>query len=384
MCAESGPKCINDDEANHVSCCCLINPVAQMTTSNAHLQPTTSPPPAPATAPAPASRSGPRDICAESYQGSDAHVTSVKSQLSSGGHGDIFNDHEHELKQKYGNFYGLQYYNVNDGSWFTHCFSRATTACRVHDATATPAAAFAACFFPEGDTTTASRVAMVELVAGDIVLSADAAHDPVLARVIVNQHAQSSSQSPMLTIEHTNGTLELTPDHVLLVDGEFVAARYAKQGSILEPSARITSIGTGAAGFINPLTSNGRILAAGVTGLPVVSSTYPEWIAHWMLSTTLYPLPISLSNLLSYLFPASVQAFYDSYLEPFLTWATPALMAYKGAMPELLVVLAFPLIDCAIALAFVAYSALSALAFAAQLSAQRRGLRGRHRLGGRA
>lgn len=244
------------------------------------------------------------------------------------------------------------------------CFARDTTACLVHDATATPSAAYDSCFL-EGakDASLASRVPMPELKAGDLVLSTDAEHNPTLARVIVTQHAQSTAEAAMLTLTHTKGKLSLTPDHVLLIDGQFVAARDAKAGSMLSGDARITSVKQHAAGIINPITSNNRILAAGGSGLPVVSSTHPEWIASWMLSTNVYPLPYSIASTLSYLFPESVQSFYDAYLEPFFVGAAPALKAYKGALPAIietpLVLGAFLFFDVALALAFAARAALS-------------------------
>ena len=37
-------------------------------------------------------------------------------------------------------------------------------------------------------------------------------------------------------------------------------------------------------------------------GAPIDAATHPEWVAEHML-TTLMPLPLSLSNLLSLLFP---------------------------------------------------------------------------------
>ena len=43
---------------------------------------------------------------------------------------------------------------------------------------------------------------------------------------------------------------------------------------------------------INPLTSSGKILTQG----GVLASTYPEWVADYMLSSYLVPLPLSLSN----------------------------------------------------------------------------------------
>ena len=59
------------------------------------------------------------------------------------------------------------------------------------------------------------------------------------------------------------------------------------------------------------------IVAAGATGGPVVSSAYPEWIATYMLEQNngYYPLPVSMSNALAYLFPATAQAYWDEVLE---------------------------------------------------------------------
>ena len=59
------------------------------------------------------------------------------------------------------------------------------------------------------------------------------------------------------------------------------------------------------------------IVAAGATGRPVVSSAYPEWIAEYMLEQNngYYPLPVSMSNMLAYLFPATAQAYWDEVLE---------------------------------------------------------------------
>ena len=56
--------------------------------------------------------------------------------------------------------------------------------------------------------------------------------------------------------------------------------------------------------IMNPLTTSGKILTQG----GVLASTYPEWVAEYMLSSYLVPLPLSLSNLLSYLFPETAQA----------------------------------------------------------------------------
>ena len=65
------------------------------------------------------------------------------------------------------------------------------------------------------------------------------------------------------------------------------------------------------------MTVSGMIIAAGATGGPVISSAYPEWIAEYMLEQNngYYPLPVSMSSMLAYLFPATVQAYWDEVLE---------------------------------------------------------------------
>ena len=131
----------------------------------------------------------------------------------------------------------------------------------------------------------------------------------------------AQKRSGVVKITHVNGELSLTPDHVLLVDGEWAAARTVKVGSSLSGSI-VTAVSQGFGGIVNPLTTNGMIVAAGPTGKPVVSSAYPEWIAEYMLNVSVFPLPVSFSNLLSYLFPATVQAYYDPVSYTHLTLPT--------------------------------------------------------------
>ena len=244
------------------------------------------------------------------------------------------------------------------------CFSREAEACRILDMSASPSDAFRACY-DEPTLKAAERVPMPALSAGDYVLSTgkDLAYE--FTRIIVNQHRvedqvrpppvpaiahfppmRSSrravppnaaharanprppdSNAPLWTlaaqkrsgvvkITHVNGELSLTPDHVLLVDGEWAAARTVKVGSSLSGSI-VTAVSQGFGGIINPVTTNGMIVAAGPTGKPVVSSAYPEWIAEYMLEQNngYYPLPVSMSSMLAYLFPATVQAYWDEILE---------------------------------------------------------------------
>merc|ERR1712110_1184985 len=108
--------------------------------------------------------------------------------------------------------------------------------------------------------------------------------------------------------------------------GEMVAAREATVGSKLGEST-VSRVSSSYGGIINPLTASGKIMAS---GLP--ASTYPEWIADYMLSSYL-PLPLSMGNLLSFLFPANTQAYYDAHLEQFFNKASSSLPALTGVAP---------------------------------------------------
>merc|ERR1719424_1558071 len=114
----------------------------------------------------------------------------------------------------------------------------------------------APCFGRDTMTTLAdgSTVPMSELTAGDYVL-------PGPTRIIVNQHKNALHlSSPLLKLEHGQGSISLTPDHVLNVDGSFVAAREAIVGSKLGKS-EISRITSAIGGIINPLTTSGKIMA---------------------------------------------------------------------------------------------------------------------------
>ena len=304
------------------------------------------------------------------------------------------------------------------------CFSREAEACRILDMSASPSDAFRACF-DEPTLKVAERVPMPALSAGDYVLSTgkDLAYE--FTRIIVNQHRvedqvrpppvpaiahfppmRSSrravppnaaharanprppdSNAPLWTlaaqkrsgvvkITHVNGELSLTPDHVLLVDGEWAAARTVKVGSSLSGSI-VTAVSQGFGGIINPVTTNGMIVAAGPTGKPVVSSAYPEWIAEYMLNVSVFPLPVSFSSLLSYLFPATVQAYYDQHLESFFAGNQAHLRAWKSDLPNVLIAPIIFTVDLLCAAGFVLYAlaspkALAALAAVAVVARARR------------
>ena len=218
---------------------------------------------------------------------------------------------------------------------------------------------------------------MAALVAGDYVLSAGKELTYEYTRIIVNQHrVASQKRSGVVKITHLDGELSLTPDHVLLVDGEWAAARTVKVGSSLSGS-KVTAVSQGVAGIINPLTANGMIIAAGPTGKPVVASVYPEWIASYMLNVAVFPLPISLSNLLTYLFPATAQAYYDKHLEAAFADHQSHLRKWKRDLPTVLIAPLIAAVDLLCAVGFVLYAlaspkALAALAAVAVVARARR------------
>ena len=84
---------------------------------------------------------------------------------------------------------------------------------------------------------------------------------------------------------------------------------------------------------------------------------YPEWIAEYMLSSAFFPLPFSVSNMLSYLFPEATQNYYDAVLEDFVTRHHPAAIP-KAALP-----VAFILGDIAVSAGFVWFNLASAKGF---------------------
>ena len=108
------------------------------------------------------------------------------------------------------------------------------------------------------------------------------------------------------------------------------------------------------------------IVAAGATGRPVVSSTYPEWIAQYMLEENngYYPLPASMSNMLAYLFPATAQAYWDEVLEHAFAANQARLGSAKINLPPALVAPIMLVLDllCSAGLVFYALANAKVLA----------------------
>lgn len=232
------------------------------------------------------------------------------------------------------------------------CFGRSVSVCRLSDAAVAPSDAYAACFGT--GVAAAERVLMSEVQAGDFVLSSK----NEASRVIVNQHRAVVTASEVLTIVHEHGELSLTGDHVLFVDGNFVAARHAMPGSTLSSGAKVLAVHRGVEGVINPLTVSGKVLAA-VRGEPVVASSYPEWIAPYMLDAAVMPLPMSFSNAISLVFPAQTQTFYDAVVERIFPAGAGSHRSYLEAVPNVFVPVAVVALDAVVAFSFAAYAFVS-------------------------
>merc|ERR1719476_640630 len=145
------------------------------------------------------------------------------------------------------------------------CFGRDSTfACRVVEPGLSAEAAFDACFSSSPVASQAERVPMASLSAGDIVLSAATDGQPVKTSVIVNQHKAELKTSTLLHLHHTHGSLSLTADHVLHLNGRFAAAREAKEGDHLTATGfaplEIERITSSRGAVVNPITADGRVL----------------------------------------------------------------------------------------------------------------------------
>ena len=172
---------------------------------------------------------------------------------------------------------------------------------------------------------------------------------------------------------YASGSVTVTPDHVILVDGKFAPARTAAVGSTLRDARgaelTIRSVSSSYGRVVNPITTSGTILAAAPDGgAAVVASVYGEWIYEAFLGPAdLTSLAgSSLSATLSAAFPASAQAFHDALVEP-IPHAYYGLVA--GRTPVRLYPLVFLLLDVLMASAFGAYVVCSLAGGATTLAA---------------
>lgn len=273
------------------------------------------------------------------------------------------------------------------------CFGRSTTACRLqpaqHGATrVTAPEAFEDCYGPPSASSgRATRVPMTDLVSGDAVLAMDKYVEGALSvsRVLFNQHRFDNTTSGLLRIHHERGWIDVTQDHLLLIDGRMQAASEATRGATLtSPSVvdgtetakavHVTRVSSASGHVINPMTDGGLILAAGPDGMPIVASVYGGWYATHLAqeldnlsregrtcSSAALELPLRLCCLFCTLFPSSAQAFYDAVAEPLFPVAGsfyPTIGACHAVLPTALWPLGLCLFDMVFATAFAAHSFL--------------------------
>jgi len=226
--------------------------------------------------------------------------------------------------------------------------------CKLHDTTASFASSFAACY-ADGPAGVASRVPVRTLYAGDRVLGGAGR----VTSVLVNQHRMARKSATILTLHYDGGSISLTPDHVIQVDGTFIAARGATSGkrlAVATPAGaagltiqRVT-ISTGT--VVNPITTCGTLLAADPgSDAPVLAATHPEWIADFMLATPMIPLP--LCRALANIFPEIAQAYYDAWLEGI---SAAPLQRVRSALAAPAFSALLPIFDLAAAVGFGFYS----------------------------
>ena len=196
---------------------------------------------------------------------------------------------------------------------------------------------------------------MTELGAGDLVVT-EKGGAPHVERVVVNQHREASAagSAALLTIVHAMGSLTLTPNHMMWLDGSYAPARAAAVGSALSNGLAVTAITEHVGGIINPIVAGGTILASDKAwGFPVLAATADEWSADVLLSK--YP-KYSPSCALAAGFPEVAQAYYDDVLEPLFNAAVPTLRKLKVAAPAPLVGVALVVGDAALAVGLGVYA----------------------------
>lgn len=174
---------------------------------------------------------------------------------------------------------------------------------------------------------------MTELRAGDAVVTSDALGSLALERVVLNLHVDDSRLATMLKIETDLGAaVTVTPDHVISVNGKFAAAEQATVGAALS-AGTVVRVTPSRAGVINPVTVAGTILVADVDApsKPLLASTYPEWIASYMLSAPAFPFVAA--RVLSYIAPEAFQAYFQAAEDVVEEYITPSAQLTGATLP---------------------------------------------------
>lgn len=237
--------------------------------------------------------------------------------------------------------------------------------------------------FAAASTTGPWRVTkMLDLKAGDHVLALDETTGaPFADRVFMNLHLLDESQWPLLEINHTLGSLTVTPDHVLFVDGSFMAARHVRPGSSMVvttlrhaereqsgvSNVAVLSVVPTYGKIVNPLTHTGVILVAtgdGEGAIGLLAATVLESPGNSMLAMARMP---GMCKLASYLFPEAFQA------STFPEQAILLVANLSKALPPWLGFCAFALVDVLAGSWFILWSSgLVVLAAAAYFSSRAR------------
>jgi len=236
------------------------------------------------------------------------------------------------------------------------CFGYSSaTACRLADPSVSPANAYDACYLGGGGVI-ASRVLMSDLLAGDYVLSTSEKS----SRVIFNQHAGVNIHSPLIRIQTVNGVvLELTPDHVLLVNGKWQPASKAVIGSVLssdEGEVAVTSHSLTHGRVINPVLASGQILASGLDGPAVRATVARDGLEAFFEAGR---VERSVFNLLTAAWPNEAQIFWDVWLEDLSMKNTNHLILLSQSWPSFFFPILFLVSDLSLSFGFVFHCCLT-------------------------
>lgn len=219
-------------------------------------------------------------------------------------------------------------------------------------------AAFEACF--RGGSGDAELVPLTRLRSGDYVITLDPAGEPVLDHIVLNQHLGSSQWAKLLRLETAEGAaITVTPEHVILLDGIFVAAAEAQLGASLSAGS-IVRITEAAGRIINPVTASGTILVADTAadGMPNLASTHPRWIAPFMLAAPTFPFVTT--HLLSQLAPETLQASYST-IEHVIAAALPLPVRASATVPSAFFAFGVLVVDAIFALGVLVASLVMAV-----------------------
>lgn len=206
------------------------------------------------------------------------------------------------------------------------CFSRSSLACRRLHPDASPLDGSRQCTSRSASRSlfspaVAEMVSLVDLAPSDMVLTVSAKGNLTWTPVFITQHVNSSREEQHIQIEHDQGTITVTPEHVVWAAGEYMPASDITEGMTVQtvsqsgvsfPRVLKTSLVTD--GIINPVTEQGTILVSSGGSKLTLAATHPDWIAHHFINPSLFAMPISL--FMSKVLPNCTQRVYSTVIEP--------------------------------------------------------------------